>query len=291
YSLFLVAAHEFGHALGLEHSQDPGALMAPVYTYTKNFKLPNDDVKGIQDLYGIRTGGQPLPPTQGPVTPMDICSEPVVFDAVAQIRGETFFFKDRFLFRSVNFRSKPTGPMLVATYWSDLPGKIDAAYENPLEEKTVFFAGDQMWVYRAEQLESGYPKSITSLDLPSDVAQIDAAFSFRKNQKTYLFSGDKFWRYNEEKKKMDAGFPKLIADAWNGIPDGMDAAFSLNNIADPALEKIPFSKHGVWKEQSPYREPEQDYSYFFKGAHYFKLDDSSLKIVKLGDIGKDWLGC
>ena len=55
--------------------------------------------------------------------------------------------------------------------------------------------GDQMWVYRAEQLESGYPKSITSLDLPSDVAQIDAAFSFRKNQKTYLFSGDKFWRY------------------------------------------------------------------------------------------------
>lgn len=46
----------------------------------------------------------------------------------------------RFLFRSVS-RSKPTGPMLVATYWPDLPAKIDAAYENPLEEKTVFFAG------------------------------------------------------------------------------------------------------------------------------------------------------
>lgn len=30
--------------------------------------------------------------------------------------------------------------MLVATYWPDLPAKIDAAYENP-EEKTVFFAG------------------------------------------------------------------------------------------------------------------------------------------------------
>ncbi|CAL8349833.1 unnamed protein product [Merluccius merluccius] len=264
YSLFLVAAHEFGHALGLEHSQDPGALMAPVYTYTKNFRLSNDDIEGIQLLYGVQTGGNPLPPTQGPVTPMDLCTEPVVFDAVAQIRGETFFFKDRFLFRSVNFRSKPTGPMLVATYWSDLPGKIDAAYENPLEEKTVFFAGNQMWVYRADQLEKGYPKRISNLDLPADLEQIDAAFNFRKNQKTYLFSGDKFWRYNEEKKKMDPGFPKLIADAWNGIPDGMDAAFSLNNI---------------------------DYSYFFKGAHYFKLDDSSLKIVKLGDIAKDWLGC
>lgn len=43
---------------------------------------------------GIDTD-KPIPPTKGPVTPMDICKEPRVFDAVAQIRGETFFFKDR----------------------------------------------------------------------------------------------------------------------------------------------------------------------------------------------------
>uniref|UniRef100_A0A8C5ERC0 72 kDa type IV collagenase n=1 Tax=Gouania willdenowi TaxID=441366 RepID=A0A8C5ERC0_GOUWI len=263
YSLFLVAAHEFGHALGLEHSQDPGALMAPIYTFTKDFRLSNDDIKGIQELYGVPTG-KPLPPTQGPVTPMDICKEPVVFDAVAQIRGETFFFKDRFLFRSVNFRSKPSGPMLVATYWPDLPAKIDAAYENPVEEKTVFFSGNEVWVYKADELEKGYPKRLSSLDLPTDLQKIDAAFSFRKNRKTYLFAEDKFWRYDEETKLMDTGFPKLIADSWNGIPDDIDSAFSLNGI---------------------------DYSYFFKGNHYFKLEDSSLKIVKLGEITKDWLGC
>ena len=56
-----------------------------------------------------------------------------------------------------------------------------------------------MWVYKADELERGYPKRISSLDLPTDLQQIDAAFNFRKNRKTYLFSGDKFWRWGGAK--------------------------------------------------------------------------------------------
>ena len=54
YNLFLVAAHEFGHSLGLSHSTDPGALMYPNYAYREpsTYSLPQDDINGIQTING-----------------------------------------------------------------------------------------------------------------------------------------------------------------------------------------------------------------------------------------------
>jgi hypothetical protein len=51
FDLVTVAAHEFGHALGLGHSNVAGAIMEPFYGGPHRF-LAADDVAGIQSLYG-----------------------------------------------------------------------------------------------------------------------------------------------------------------------------------------------------------------------------------------------
>lgn len=70
--LYSVALHEAGHALGLGHSDQPGAVMYPYYHQSPG--LTSDDIAGVQDLYGApeSTVAPPVSPTTPgtpPVTP------------------------------------------------------------------------------------------------------------------------------------------------------------------------------------------------------------------------------
>jgi Matrixin len=61
-----IAAHEFGHALGLGHSTVAAATMYPSVSSCNqsNRILDADDIDGILSLYGPRTGStSPAPPT------------------------------------------------------------------------------------------------------------------------------------------------------------------------------------------------------------------------------------
>ncbi|XP_032253458.1 stromelysin-3 isoform X1 [Phoca vitulina] len=70
--LLQVAAHEFGHVLGLQHTMAAKALMSPFYTFRYPLSLSPDDRRGIQHLYG-RPWPAPTssPPAVGPQAGVD----------------------------------------------------------------------------------------------------------------------------------------------------------------------------------------------------------------------------
>uniref|UniRef100_A0A674NZ01 interstitial collagenase n=1 Tax=Takifugu rubripes TaxID=31033 RepID=A0A674NZ01_TAKRU len=190
YVLFLVAAHEFGHSLGLSHSQDPGALMFPVYTFhdPDTFVLPQDDVSGIQSLYGPNPKGPVDPGVTRPTTP-DACDSDLVLDAVTTLRGEMYFFKGRFLWRRPSQSDLPQ-QSLIANFWRGAPVNIDAAFENPESDRVFLFKDRQVWAFRAYDPVSGYPKSISTFGLPMTVRKIDAALYDEQSGKILFFAGN-----------------------------------------------------------------------------------------------------
>ncbi|XP_004626287.1 stromelysin-2 [Octodon degus] len=229
-NLFLVAAHELGHSLGLFHSDDPEALMYPLYSSFRDltqFRLSQDDVDGIQSLYGPppTSPDTPVVPTESSPLESKIpaaCDPALSFDAVSTLRGEILFFKDRYLWRKLHWKPQPEFH-LISTFWPSLPSDLDAAYEVISKDTVFIFKGNKFWALRGSEVQAGYPKSIHTLGLPPAIQKIDAAVSDKEKKKTYFFTGDKYWRFDEKRQSMEQGFPRLIADDFPGVDGKVDA--------------------------------------------------------------------
>uniref|UniRef100_A0A8C1H5A7 interstitial collagenase n=1 Tax=Cyprinus carpio carpio TaxID=630221 RepID=A0A8C1H5A7_CYPCA len=253
--LFLVAAHEFGHSLGLSHSDVSGALMFPTYSFTDpdSFSLPSDDIRGIQSLYVKNielfvycvafTSGPPDPEPKN--TP---CRQ--VWDAVTTFKGETIFFKDSFFWRRSPSRSVARLP--IKSFWPNAPDNIDAAYEDPVQDKLFLFKGKQVWAFNDRNLEPGYPKPLSSFGLPVSVTKVDAAVHNKNSGKTLLFFDIYYYSYDEREEKMDRGNPKRVENGFPGLTGEVTAAhMSKNNI------------------------------YLFSGANLFEFSSSNRNLIRL----------
>ncbi|XP_033859122.1 collagenase 3-like [Acipenser ruthenus] len=229
YNLFLVAAHEFGHALGLSHSQDPGALMYPVYSYTdtSNYALPRDDVQGIQSLYGPNPVTDPDPNTP-PTTP-NACDPNLVLDAITSLRGETMYFKDRFFWRQIP-QNRQVEQYSISYFWPELPRNIDAAYESQHSDRVFLFKGAEYWALFGYDVDQGFPQSIYNMGFPKNVKRIDAALHNENTRKTFFFVGNQYYSYDDSTQKMDKGFPRSIEGDFPGIGGKVDAAIEIRGF-------------------------------------------------------------
>ncbi|XP_055971018.1 macrophage metalloelastase [Sorex fumeus] len=228
-NLFLVAVHEFGHSLGLDHSNDPKSIMFPTYSYvdTNTFRLSADDIRGIQSLYGGPETSQLKPPYPDIYSPR--CGPNLSYDAVSTVGDKIFYFKGRqFFWRFIgNPRRKVSS---ISSLLPNLSTGIEAAYEIGVKNQLFLFKDDKFWALQNLRPQPGYPKSIHSLGFPNSVRKIDAAVFNPFLNTTLFFVENQIWRYDESTQRMDFGFPRAISKYFPGIGPKVDAVYYHNKL-------------------------------------------------------------
>lgn len=288
-NLLQTAAHEFGHSLGLSHSDVRDALMAPFYRgWVPNLELHSDDIAAIQALYGKKTkeeedddpprtpenpddedenddgdGGRD-PPSNGDNA--DLCDD-TGFDTIFNIADGTYFvFKGSNYWKLTDDSVERGYPRKIADDWAGLPDNVDAAVTWPANKKTYIFKGSEYWRFENQEADPGYPKQISEgfKGIPNN---LDAAFIWGGNGKIYFFKNDEYWKFDPTKRPpVRSVYPRPVSN-WE-LPNGVVGAVQWSN----------------------------KYTYFFTRDSYYRFNDRRFSLDR-GEpgfprkTGPWWFGC
>ncbi|XP_074535911.1 matrix metalloproteinase-20 [Halichoeres trimaculatus] len=266
FDLFAVAAHEFGHALGLKHSRNPKSLMYPTYKSPRPANiLSSEDVANINALYGpVRDRADPLSRYGWssrllPRLMKNTCELDLTFDAVSTLGDATFFFRGRYLWIKHNEQyDVKEGP--ITNFMPKIETSIDAAFWVPRRSTAYLIYESMFWTVRGS-LVRGKPRPLSHFGFPAWVQDVDAAVHIVKTGRTLFFMHDIYWSFNENRRVMDFGYPKYISEDFPGVNTTINAA--------------------VHKE---------GFLYFFVGPEVYKYDYTQKHVVGV-EKANSWLGC
>uniref|UniRef100_A0A087XSG7 Matrix metallopeptidase 17b n=1 Tax=Poecilia formosa TaxID=48698 RepID=A0A087XSG7_POEFO len=283
--LFTVLVHEFGHALGLAHSSSRHSVMRPYYQGPVgdplHYRLEQQDLEHITHIYVqrilISAAGKrnqllltdaPRLTTEpnihhrahhhhhrhGP--PINRCN--TSFDAVAKIRGETFFFKGLMVWR-VNGGGLVSGRgAAVRRLWRGLPAdllRLDAVLERDSDHAIIFVSGSRFWLFRDLSLQDGYPQPLTAfrMELSLTRGQPDDEDEAAPGSGHWALVWDPeegpVWGKvgNLEEEKQEDKWSQLLRDGVSGITTDNDGSVYL------------FRGDSYWKFMFPGSAPQDGY--------------------------------
>ncbi len=145
FDIWGTATHEFGHALGLGHSdagpvsEDSGAVMYRVLDGRGNplRRLREDDVAGLRALYGPREGASTLPTVESVDPPKQIAAT----DTDYHVRGENFTWASDTIVDLgevvTKFRIQDCECLIIEELPRNLSGETDVTVTNGLGSATL----------------------------------------------------------------------------------------------------------------------------------------------------------
>ena len=261
--------------------------MAPFYRgYEKDVRLDEDDIRGIQALYGdqpsvqetstrggieVRTNVIPTTTTRRPQSNdfdnRQLCRGNL--DTIVTMKNDvTYAFHGDKYWKLTETSVAPGYPRDIASGWDGLPGNLDAGF-TWTNGKTYFFKGSKYWRFsEIGRMDKGYPKDFSKGF--SGVPQgVDASMVWAVNKKIYFFKGSLYWKFDPEKSPpVDSSYPRPISN-WDGIPTNLDAAMQYSNGK----------------------------TYFFKDGQYYRFDDDKFSLDEDAnppfprETGFWWFGC